>query len=115
MEHRWGTRIVVHIPVRVTAAHRSMASIGRISSLSLSGGFITGFGFRPLSRIQVSFEHPLLQRPAEKLAAFVARVCEEGAGIVWCDFAPRPVAEILMTMTSPLLQVGGVGHRSMHP
>jgi hypothetical protein len=115
MEHRWGTRISVHIPVRVTAAHISMASIGRITSLSLSGGFITGFGFRPLSRIQVSFEHPLLPRPVEKLAAFVARVCEEGAGIVWCDFAPRPVAEILMTMTSPLLHVGGVEHRSIRP
>jgi hypothetical protein len=75
-----------------------MASIGRITSLSLSGGFLTGFGFRPLSRIQVSFEHPLLPRPVERLAAFVARVCEEGAGIVWCDFAPRPVAELLFTM-----------------
>jgi hypothetical protein len=100
MEHRWGTRIAVHIPVRVTAAHLSMVSIGRIANLSLSGGFITGFGFRPLARIHVSFEHPLLQRPAEKLAAFVARVCEEGAGIVWCEFAPRPVAELLLTVTS---------------
>jgi hypothetical protein len=100
MEHRWGTRIAVHIPVRVTATHLSMASIGRITNLSLSGGFITGFGFRPMSRIHVSFEHPLLQRPAEKLAAFVARVCEEGAGIVWCDFAPRPVAKLLLTMTT---------------
>jgi hypothetical protein len=101
MEHRWGARIAVHIPVRVTATHLSMASIGRITSLSLSGGFITGLGFRPLSRIHVSFEHPLLQRPAEKLAAFVARVCEDGAGIVWCDFAPRSVAELVFAMTSP--------------
>jgi hypothetical protein len=101
MEHRWGTRIAVHIPVRVTAAHLSMASIGRITNLSLSGGFITGFGFRPLSRIHINFDHPLLQRPVLKLAAFVARVCDQGAGIVWCDFAPRPVAELLFTITSP--------------
>jgi hypothetical protein len=113
MEHRWGTRIAVHIPVRVTAAHISMASIGRITTLSLSGGFITGLSCRPLARIHLSFEHPLLQRPVEKLAAFVARVCEEGAGIVWCDFAPRPIAEILLTMTSPLLQVGGVEPKSL--
>src|ERR1700728_1490372 len=88
MEHRWGTRIAVHIPVRVTAAYSSVVRIGRLTNLSLSGGFITGFGFRPLSRIHVSMEYPWpLQRPVEKLAAIVARVCEEGAGIVWCEFA----------------------------
>ncbi|HEY6455929.1 MAG TPA: hypothetical protein VIY90_11685 [Steroidobacteraceae bacterium] len=114
MEHRWGTRHAVHIPVRVTAAHSSVASIGRITNLSLSGGFIAGFGFRPLSRIHVSLDYPLLlQRPVERLAAFVARVCEEGAGIVWCEFAPRAVAELLLTMTSVLPEVGGAAHRSI--
>jgi hypothetical protein len=114
MEHRWGTRIAVHIPVRVTAAYSSVVRIGRITNLSLSGGFITGFGFRPLSRIHVSLEYPLLmQRPVEKLAAFVARVCDEGAGLVWCEFAPRPVVELLRTMTNALPQVGGAAHKSI--
>jgi hypothetical protein len=113
MEHRWGTRIAVHIPVRVAAANSSVIRIGRLTNLSLSGGFITGFGFRPLSRIYVSLEYPPLQRPVDKLAAFVARVCEGGAGIVWCDFAPGTVAELLGAMTSVLPQVDGVAHRSI--
>ena len=101
MEHRWGTRVAVHIPIRLTAAGLSMASIGRLTNLSLSGGFITIFGLRPLSRIHLSLEYPLpWQRPVEKLPAFVARVCAEGAGIVWCDFAPRAVVELLRTMTN---------------
>jgi hypothetical protein len=113
MEHRWGTRIAVHIPVRVTAAYSSVVRIGRITNLSLSGAFITDFGIRPLSRIQVSVEYPLpLQRPVEKLAALVARVCDEGAGIVWCEFAPRAVVELLRAMTSVRPQMGGVTHRS---
>jgi hypothetical protein len=82
--------------------------------LSLSGGFITGFGLRPLSRIQVSVEYPLLlQRPVEKLAALVARVCDGGAGIVWCEFAPRTVVELLRTMTSVVPEVGAGAHRSL--
>ena len=101
MEHRWGTRFAVHIPVRLTAAGLSMASIGRLTNLSLSGGFVTIFGLRPLSRIHLSLEYPLpWQRPVEKLPAFVARVCAEGAGIVWCEFAPRAVVEMLRTMTN---------------
>ena len=90
-----------------------MASIGRITSLSLSGGFITGFGFRPLSRIHVSFEHPLLPRPVEKLAAIVARVCEEGAGIVWCEFAPRTMLELMRAMTGVLPEVDGAANKSI--
>jgi hypothetical protein len=116
MEHRWGTRIAVHIPVRVTAENSSVVRIGKITNLSLSGGFISGFGFRPLSRIHVSLEYPLpLHRPVDKLAAFVARVCEGGAGIVWCDFAPRTVAEVLRAKTGVLPHVGGVVHRSIKP
>jgi hypothetical protein len=114
MEHRWGTRIAVHIPVRVTAAYSSVVRIGRLTNLSLSGGFITGFGFRPLSRIQVSVEYPLLlQRPVEKLAALVARVCDDGAGIVWCEFAPRAVVELLRTVASVLPEAGGAAHKSI--
>ena len=114
MEHRWGTRIAVHIPVRVTAAYSSVVRIGRLTNLSLSGAFITGFRLRPHSRIQVSVEYPLpLQRPVEKLAALVARVCDEGAGIVWCEFAPRAVLELLRTTTNALPEVGGVVPKSI--
>jgi hypothetical protein len=116
MEHRCGTRIAVHIPVRLTAVNSSVVRMGRITSLSLSGGFIAGTGFRLLSRIHVNLEYPLLlQRPAEKLTAVVARVCEEGAGVAWSEFAPRTVAELLRAMTSVPPEVDGVALRSFNP
>ena len=114
MEHRWGTRIAVHIPVRVTAAYSSVVRLGRITNLSLSGAFIFGFGLRLHSRIQVSVEYStLLQRPVEKLAALVARVCDEGAGIVWCEFAPRPVLELLRTAISVVPEFASTAHKSI--
>ncbi|HTB65273.1 MAG TPA: hypothetical protein VK727_03540 [Steroidobacteraceae bacterium] len=80
----------------------------------MSGAFIIGFGLRLHSRIQVSVEYStLLHRPVEKLAALVARVCDEGAGIVWCEFAPRPVLELLRTAISVVPEVASTAHKSI--
>ena len=62
----------------------------------------------------MNLEYPLLlQRPAEKLTAVVARVCEEGAGVAWSEFAPRTVVELLQTMTSVRPHIGSAAHRSI--
>jgi hypothetical protein len=115
MEHRWGTRFAVHIPVRLTATHFSTASFGRIKNLSLSGGFITGFALRPFTRIFVSVEYsPPLQPPCETLPAIVMRVCEEGAGVIWCEFASPPVADLVRTVMGARSPVGGVAPQAIH-
>jgi hypothetical protein len=100
MEHRWGARISVHMPIRLRPMHSPLEGIGRMTDLSLSGGFIADFDIRRLARIQVVFDSPLRLRP-EMLPAFVARVSEQGIGIEWCEFAPRPVRELLQAVRIP--------------
>jgi hypothetical protein len=96
MEHRWGERIPVNIPIRLGAPLFS-AKRGRLTNLSLSGAFIrTKVDIRVLSRLHVVFELP--RRPkkdAVTLMAFVARKSDEGIGIEWCEFAPRAVGELI--------------------
>lgn len=114
MEHRWGTRIAVHIPVRLTATRYSVARIGRLTNLSLSGGFIPGVSLRPHAPIHVTFEYPLaLLSSVEKLPALVARVCEEGAGVIWCDFAHPAIIQILRAITASRCEVGDIASESI--
>jgi hypothetical protein len=100
MEHRWGARTRIHVPIRLRPIHSPLEGIGRLTDLSLSGGFIVDFSIRRLARIQVMFDSPLRLRP-EMLLAFVTRVSTEGIGIEWCEFAPRPVKELLRSVRIP--------------
>ena len=92
MEHRWGARVRLAIPVRLTAAHSQLTSIGRLTDLSISGGLIAEFKLRPLARLEVHLE-------GESLPAYVVRVCDEGSAIEWCQFAPRLVIQLLRQRT----------------
>ena len=62
MEHRWGERVGVDIPVRITG-HPFTVRTGRLSNLSVSGAFIRAdVDVRPLSRILVAIELPQRSR-----------------------------------------------------
>ncbi len=106
MEHRWGERVAVDIPIRIGAPLFS-AKRGRLTNVSLSGGFIkTQFAMRVLSRLHVVMEVP--RRPksdAVTIMAYVARKSEEGIGVEWCDFAPNAVAELIRTATAERLKL----------
>jgi hypothetical protein len=65
-----------------------------MTDLSLSGGFIADFDLRILSRIQVILDSGLWSNP-EILPAYVSRMGAQGIGVEWCEFAPRPVKELL--------------------
>jgi hypothetical protein len=114
MEHRWGERIAVDIPVRLTARPFAVRA-ARITNLSLSGAFIrVGSEARVLSRVQVVIEMPLRFKHATPvLSAYVARKCKDGIGIEWCDMAPRAVVELLRAAPprrpkQPWLETGAV-------
>jgi hypothetical protein len=98
MEHRWGERVGVDIPVRITG-HPFSVRTGRLSNLSVSGAFIRAdVDVRLLSRIVVAIELP--QRPkrdAPLIAAFVARKFKDGIGIEWCEFKPPAVNRLLQS------------------
>jgi hypothetical protein len=106
MEHRHGKRIVVHLPIRLLRSRSPLTSIGRMTNVSLSGGFIADFDLRPLTRLTITFEYPLPSTPnISSVAAFVTRRCETGIGIEWCEWKSPAVREIirgLVNLSTPV-------------
>ena len=98
MEHRWGERVGVDIPVRITG-HPFIVRTGRLSNLSVSGAFIRAdLDLRPLSRILVAIELPHQpKREAPTIPAFVARKLKDGIGIEWCEFKPPEINRLLQS------------------
>jgi len=96
MEHRWGERIGVYIPVRLYSRAYALKH-GHVANLSVSGAFIKSDAqFRLLSQVQVKFD--LLHQPrhhAPTVDAYVARQYKTGVGIEWCEFGPAPVTRLL--------------------
>ena len=90
MEHRWGERVGVDIPVRITG-HPFTVRTGRLSNLSVSGAFIRAdLDVRPLSRILVAIDLPHRpKRDAPLIPAFVARKLKDGIGTQWRNVLPH--------------------------
>jgi hypothetical protein len=96
MEHRWGERVQVDFPVRVTALRFSVRD-GRLADLSVSGARVKAeLDARILSRLQIALILPLWPKhEAPVIQAYVARKFKDGFGVEWCEFAPPAVAELL--------------------
>ena len=87
MEHRWGERMPVRVSVRVHCAKWDAA--GQLRDASLSGAFVH-------TRLQIpAWTHVELELSGARIAAFVVRAATDGLGREWCEFAPRPVRELL--------------------
>ena len=101
MEHRWGHRVGVDLPVRITGNPFSVQA-GRLINLSVSGAFIrTGAELRKLSRVSIVIANPSMVRcQAPTLCAYVARNLGDGLGIEWCEFAPPEVTRMLQSLTA---------------
>ena len=95
MEHRWGERILMDMPVQVSADQ--VAGIrGRMRNLSLSGALLRiNADLRLHALIEVSLELPQPSQSPAILLAHVARKREEDVGIEWCEFAPIVVKDLL--------------------
>lgn len=95
LEHRWGERVQVNIPVRLSAA--TLAGVdGSMKNLSMSGAFVkSDYDWRRHVLIEVRIAPPLPLLDAAVVEAHVARKLEEGVGIEWCEFAPRIVRDWL--------------------
>jgi hypothetical protein len=96
MEHRWGKRVAVDIPIRL-GAPLFVAKRGRLMNVSLSGAFIqTTVDVRVLSRVDVMVEIPgRPKREAVPVSAYVARKSEVGIGVEWFEFAPSIVTQLI--------------------
>jgi len=102
IEHRWGERVRVNIPVKVSA--RASAGVdGCLKNLSLSGALIKADCELPLhTLIEITIKLSPSLHPTV-IKAHVSRKLNEEVGIEWCEFAPRAVKELLRsaTMRSP--------------
>jgi hypothetical protein len=101
MEHRWGERVGVDIPVRITV-HPFSVRNGRLANLSVSGACLKAdFDLRLLSRIQVAIELPQRSKhEAPTIAAYVARKLKDTIGIEWCEFAPPAINRLLQAFAA---------------
>ena len=96
MEHRWGQRFSVSIPVRVTLSP-GVVVWGRMIDLSLSGAYVECIHPLPVSAL-VAIEPVAGRRtwPETELSASVIRSESGGAGIEWCepwDAVPEVLAQ----------------------
>jgi PilZ domain len=95
LEHRWGERVRVNIPVHVSAAALDGID-GCMKNLSLSGALMkSDCELRLNTLIEVRIELPLPPPRVAVIKAHVSRKLKEGVGIEWCDFAPNIVKDLL--------------------
>jgi hypothetical protein len=94
-EHRWGARIRVSVPVRVSSPSET-AIDGRMRNLSLSGALLTTPLAAPLnSRITLTLALPSPSQGDAVIEAHVTRRDNGDVGIEWCQFAPAAVKDLL--------------------
>jgi PilZ domain len=101
-ETRWGDRVPVNIPVRLSV-NASNGVSACMKNLSLSGALVKAdmiLGLHAL--IHVSIHGPSPSPGTETISAYVSRKTEEGVGVEWCAFAPSVVKDLLRSPSIPL-------------
>ena len=95
LEHRWGERVSVNIPVRVSAPGLVRVD-GCVKTLSVSGALMRSeCELRLHALIEIHIELPPPASRAAVLEAHVSRKFNEWVGIEWCQFAPNIVKGLL--------------------
>jgi hypothetical protein len=96
MEHRWGERLEVALPVRIRAPY-GLIGTGLVTNFSVSGAFIaTTLPVTLLSQVRVSFRFGRraareLHRDSSTFAAQVVRQNAAGFAVEWCEFGAQDV------------------------
>lgn len=102
MEHRWGERVAVRVPVELSGGC-CPALLGSLENLSASGAFIRTRGtVPPRGPVQVRLSprpSPSRRHPA-RVPGYIVRQTEDGIGVEWRQFAP-PLVRELMSRAAP--------------
>ena len=102
MEHRWGKRSSVDIPVVLHAGSGSRIR-GRMANLSLSGALVlTDVRLPVFSQVMLELEGLWSNAEMPPIAAYVARAANGGIGLEWDEFSPLPIAELLSPAAATL-------------
>ncbi len=105
MEHRWGERIELDLPVRLNVRSRSVAQ-GRITNVSLSGALVAT-SERVRSQAYVDVEFNLTRSRTSKLyhvPAYVVRRTESGIALEWREFAPRAIRALFALVRARVIR-----------
>ena len=87
MEHRWGERLTVDVPVKLRCG-RSPVLAANLCDLSISGALVATDGTLPLAaRIEVELA-------GSDVAAWVVRRDPGRVALEWCELAPQPVVAL---------------------
>lgn len=97
MEHRWGARLDVDLPIRLESGARTGDAV--ICNLSISGARIACHTATPLLAAVVVVIPPAAGRPRElRLAGRVVRREPGVIAVEWEDMACRPLLALLRQM-----------------
>ncbi len=89
MEHRWGTRVLVDIPVRLRCRRGHFVD-AHLVNISLSGAFIR-------TEVALTRFAPLeIELKGCTVPSFVARVHSDGIGAEWSGRLPRTLENALL-------------------
>jgi hypothetical protein len=102
MEHRWGERSKLNIPVQVDCGLRGVV-LGVMRDASASGAFLCTAAHLPLlANVQVAFVSP--SGECRAVEAQVVRRAPDGFGLEWMELAPRAVVDLVSAVqASPRL------------
>jgi len=82
MEHRWGNRVSVDVPVGLRCRASAEAE-ARIVNISRSGALIrTHLSLTVLARVDIHLN-------GHTISSFVTRVESTGIGVEWCEPSPK--------------------------
>jgi hypothetical protein len=99
VEHRWGDRIAIEVQVLVETASKTTFR-GLTGDVSSSGIFIRGvLPFPLLGSVYVELDD-LRSRRRPRVRAHVVRQTEDGIGLEWDEFGPRPIRKLLAFLHS---------------
>jgi hypothetical protein len=101
-ERRWGPRIQVDLPVRLTLA-QGRSETGRMRNVSMSGALIECAAELPaFTTMRVEILAGAEVRPGKiELGARVIRAEHPCLGIEWREFQPQALADLLKASTLP--------------
>lgn len=96
MEHRWGQRVTLEVPVRLDAAGRTLGR-GVLRNASVSGGFIeTALELPIYTHLGVTLPAAREAAPdCRRLEACVVRVQPGGIAVEWRDMACPSLVALL--------------------
>jgi hypothetical protein len=83
MEHRWGERSAVNLPVRMLRPP-GIVGWGRLRDVSLTGAFIeTSLPLPPLTFLEIDIS--IAPGGRRRMSGCVVRRTSDGVGVEWCE------------------------------